>query len=289
MMATNAANQIGNAMAPAMPDPLQVKLAQVKQAVDAEGLTDPEQYLRMAASKLVEAGLYQQALAAQKQADTIAKSGADVALSKAQAHESVGKGDESHANAVESLAKVGKTQQEVAESKALQPYKVALEKMKVNMTDPASQKALAEASKATNEAGMVKGLALAHIEQLKSEAVKNSSLTEKERKQSNWELVGTLYDKKAAGTISKGEEGLLNTMVDALTKPQTVVNSIMGNAKTPDGFLNPGAAAVPPVPTPGGKPGGKLPSGLPAGSVPIGTAGGKPVYQTPDGRRLIVK
>lgn len=32
-----------------------------------------------------------------------------------------------------------------------------------------------------------------------------------------------------------------------------------------------------------------LPEGIPSGSVMIGTSGGKPVYQTPDGRRLIVE
>jgi len=295
-MASNAANMLGNAagaLAPQQPDPMQMKLAQVKQAVDAEGLTDPEQYLRMAASKLVEAGLYKEGLEAQKQADAIAKSGADTFLKKAQGKEALANSDESHAKAVEALSSAGKNQQATQEKRDLAPYELVIKQLAATMTDPASLQKLAEARKADNEADMVKGIAEARIGNLNALAQQAKTISEKEAKQNDYQLMGSLFDEKGAGTITPAREALLNAMIDIKSKPQTVVNSVMGGNKTADTFMNPGAAAKPSAALPGvPKPpaaGAKLPAGIPAGSVPIGTAGGKPVFQTPDGRRLIVK
>jgi len=297
-MAANAGNLLGGAamkaLAPPTPDPVQVKLAQIKQKVDAQGITDPEKSLRVAASELIQAGMYPQAVEAQKQADSLAKGTSSTKLQDAQA-------DESRAKTVESLANTGKTQQATAESAALAPYKAMVEKAKAEMKDPASIKALAEASKATTEQGVVVALADARIGQLRAEAAKDKTLSEKEGKQSDWELVGDLMKEKVAGTITQDREGLLNAIISIKSRPQTVVGSMLGGDKTADSFLNPQAQPVPAEKVPGlptlpSKPssgqtasGSILPKGIPQGSKMIGTSGGKPVYQTPDGKRLIVK
>jgi len=298
-MAANAGNLLGGAamqaLSPAPPDPLQIKLAQIKQAVDAEGITDPEKYLRMAASKLTEAGLYPQAVEAQKQADGLAKSASNVKLQGAQT-------DEAKAKTVESMSNAAKNNQSTVEAEAVAPYKVVVERAKAMMTDPASVKALAEAAKATTETGVVKALADARIGQLNAEALKDKTISAKEAKQSDYELMGTLFEEKGAGSISPAREALLNAMIDIKSKPQTVVNSIMGGNKTADTFMNPGQAAAPALPglpaapslpsvpkSPQSASGSILPKGIPAGSKQIGTSGGKPVYQTPDGRKLIVR
>ena len=78
---------------------------------------------------------------------------------------------------------------------------------------------------------------------------------------------------------------------------QTIVNeTIKASAKSAaDTGQDPGQAVVNAINSLkksgvfGGGTSGGLPAGVPAGSTQIGTSGGKPVYQTPDGKRVTVK
>ena len=135
-MATQAGNMFGNAIGSfARPDPRQMKLAQIKQAVDQEaqdaGITDPEQYLRLAASHLIKGGEYPSAVEAQKQADSLASSGSKRKLTEAQA--------------AKEFSEAGKITQSTLEAISKQPYEVALAKMKAEATDPESRERIAKA------------------------------------------------------------------------------------------------------------------------------------------------
>ena len=138
-MATQAGNMFGNAIGQiaAKPDPRQMKLAQIKQAVDQEaqdaGITDPEQYLRLAASHLIKGGEYPSAVEAQKQADSLASSGSKRKLTEAQA--------------AKEFSEAGKITQSTLEAISKQPYEVALAKMKAEATDPESRERIAKADR----------------------------------------------------------------------------------------------------------------------------------------------
>lgn len=241
-MATQAGNSLGNGLGnlinPPQPDPQQAKLAQIKQAVDAEaqssGITDPEQYLRLAASHLVQGGEYNYAIEAKKQADALAKGGAANALTTAQAGE---------ANSV-----TAKNNQGTLAAYQTQPFAAEIERQKSLGADPQSLERLANAAKTAAETGQVTPLANARIALETAQALQAKTISEKEARQGDYQLMDDLYAEKGAGTITPARQALLDTMIAIKTKPQTIVNSVMGNQVNSDTFMAPQGANPPPVP-----------------------------------------
>lgn len=276
-MASQAGNMLGkglgNLINPPQPDPRQVKLAQIKQAVDNEaqssGITNPEDYLRLAASHLIQAGEYQAALNATSQADSILKGTTGNKLTAAQT--------------ANQAAEAAQRNQKTIQDLQTQPFAVEIERQKALGADPQSIERLASAAKLAADTGQVKPLADARIALETAQALHAKTLSEKEAKQTDYELMGKLFDEKGGGTITPAREALLNAMIDIKSKPQTIVNSVIGGAKTADTFLTP---KVPAAKSPVVVPALKLPSiKTPSAIKPTGIAtDGRPFYKWKNGK-----
>jgi hypothetical protein len=163
-MANQAAGQFGGALGGLMkpPDPEQAELAKIKQATDAEaqqmGIVDEVQYLKLAASNLLKAGKYEYALKARDKVEELSTKDAKRKLTEAQA--------------AEAGSVAAKNNQGTLEAYGKQPYETAVAKMKAEMTDPASKKALAEAEQIMKEGTWTDKKFGAEIDKLHAEANK---------------------------------------------------------------------------------------------------------------------
>lgn len=243
-MASQAGNSLGsglgNLINPPQQNNDQAARDAIKRNVDAEvkasGITDPEQYLRLAASHLVQGGFYNYAIEAKKQADALAKGASAPKLTTAQANE---------ANSVAS-----KNNQATLAAFQTQPFTTEIERLKSIGADPQSIERLANAVKTTAETGQVGPLAKARIDLEIAQALQAKAISEKEAKQSDYQLMDDLYQEKGSGTITPARQALLDTMIDIKSKPTTIVNSVMGNTKNSNSYMNPPKAAIPTVKAP---------------------------------------
>ena len=162
-MATQAGNMFGNAIGSfARPDPRQLKLAQIQQAVEKEvldaGITDTEKFLRIAASHLIKGGEYPLAVRASKEADALASTSSKRKFTEAQTEKEA--------------SEAAKNRQGVSEAQAKQPYEIKLAEMKASATDPTSRKIIAEADKMIKDTEWTDRKVGAEIDKLYAEANK---------------------------------------------------------------------------------------------------------------------